>query len=276
VFVTPKAAVGEAFRHYINQQQAIGRLDQIVVDKCHVVLDSLDGFRSRMLALRNLVQAETQIVYLTATLRPREEQQFINAIGLPPKKQCKWFRRQTTRKNIQYQVHAYDVEDKQQAGIDLVEELKRKYPLPGQVVVYCSTRNRTVEIARVLGAVCYHQAVGSIKEKKEIVQQLTSSKAQVFTATNALGLGINAPTIQAVVHIGTVQKMQHYAQESRQAGRNSKVSKAIIMQPYQETQRGRVYSPFSKDVEEEVQELIKGQGCMQRVINNAIDRSKQR
>jgi hypothetical protein len=35
-----------------------------------------------------------------------------------------------------------------------------------------------------------------------------------------------------------------------------------------------VYSLFSKDIEEEVQELIRGQGCMQRVINDAIDRTK--
>jgi superfamily II DNA helicase RecQ len=168
------------------------------------------------------------------------------------------------------------MEDKQQAGVDLVEELKRKYLLPSQVIVYCGTKNRTVEIARVLGAVCYHQAVESIEEKKEIVQQLTSGKAQVFTATNALGLGINAPTIQAVVHIGIVQKMRHYAQESRQAGHNSEVSEAIIMRLYRETQQGRVYSLFSKDVEEEVQELIGGQGCMRRVINDAIDRSEQR
>jgi superfamily II DNA helicase RecQ len=55
VFVTPEAAVGEAFGHYINRQRAMGRLDWIVVDECHVVLDSLDGFCSRMLALRNLV-----------------------------------------------------------------------------------------------------------------------------------------------------------------------------------------------------------------------------
>jgi hypothetical protein len=37
-----------------------------------------------------------------------------------------------------------------------------------------------------------------------------------------------------------------------------------------------VYSLFGKDVEEEVQELIRGQGCMRRVIDNAMDRSKQR
>ncbi|KAK7179485.1 hypothetical protein PSPO01_14497 [Paraphaeosphaeria sporulosa] len=92
MFVVPEAAVGEAFGHYINRQRAMGRLDRIVVDECHVVLDSLDGFRSWMLALKYLVRAETQMVYLTATLRPREEQQFIDAMGLPPKKQCEWFR----------------------------------------------------------------------------------------------------------------------------------------------------------------------------------------
>jgi superfamily II DNA helicase RecQ len=269
MFVTPEAAVGEVFGQYINRQWAMGRLDQIVVDECHVVLDLLGGFRSRMLALRNLVRAETQMVYMTATLQPREEQQFIEAMGLPPKRQCQWFRGQTTRKNIRYQVHAYDVEDEQQAVVDLVQGLKEKYPLPGQVVVYCGTRERTVQMARVLGAVCYPRAVGGIEEKREIVRQLTSGQQQVFTATNALGLGIDAPTIQAVVHIGTVQKMRHYAQESGRAGRDGKASEAIIMRGFRETPRGRTYSRFGKDVEEEMQELIGGQGCMRRVIDQA-------
>ncbi|KAF2801298.1 uncharacterized protein BDZ99DRAFT_403678, partial [Mytilinidion resinicola] len=52
---------------------------------------------------------------------------------------------------------------------------------------------------------------------------------QVFTATNALGLGINMPTIRAVVHVGTIRKMRYYAQESGRAGRNGRKSKAIIM-----------------------------------------------
>ena len=54
----------------------------------------------------------------------------------------------------------------------------------------------------------------------------------MFTATNALGLGVDTLTIQAVVHIGTVQKMRHYAQESRRAGRDGKISEAIIMRGY--------------------------------------------
>ena len=61
VLVTPEAAVGESFGHFINRQRAIGRLDRIVVDECHVVLDSGvgGGWRSRVLGLRGLVKAET-------------------------------------------------------------------------------------------------------------------------------------------------------------------------------------------------------------------------
>jgi hypothetical protein len=208
MFVTPEAAVGEAFGHYMNRQRAMGRLDRIVIDECHVVLDSLGGFRSRLLALRNLVRAETQMVYLTATLRPSEEQQFIDVMGLPAKRECQWFRGQTTRKNIRYWVHAYNMEEEEQAMEGLVEGLKDRYPLPGQIVVYCGTVARTKRMAEVLGGVCYHRAVGSAEEKNAIVRQLTGGQQQVFTATNALGLGVDAPTIRAVVHIGTVRKMR--------------------------------------------------------------------
>ena len=52
VLVTPESAVGEGFGQFINRQQAIGRLDRIVVDECHVVLDLMQGWRSRMMALR--------------------------------------------------------------------------------------------------------------------------------------------------------------------------------------------------------------------------------
>jgi superfamily II DNA helicase RecQ len=170
MFVTPESAVGKAFGHFINRQRLMGRLDRIVIDECHVVLDSVGGFRNRMLALRRLVRAETQMVYLTATLRPRDEQQFIEVMGLPGKQQCEWFRGRTTRKNIGYSTHEYDVEEEEDAVRGLVEKLQRKYPPPGQIVVYCGTVSRTKRMAKVLDAVCFHREVGSVAEKKEIVQ----------------------------------------------------------------------------------------------------------
>jgi hypothetical protein len=41
-----------------------------------------------MLALRDLVKAETQLVYLTATMQLRDEGEFIALIGLLAKEEC--------------------------------------------------------------------------------------------------------------------------------------------------------------------------------------------
>jgi superfamily II DNA helicase RecQ len=271
VLVTPESAVGEAFGHFINRQRAMGRLDRIVVDECHVVLDSLQGWRGRMLALRGLVTVETQMVYLTATLRPSEEEQFIGLMGLPGKEQCQWFRGVTSRSNIQYQIQAYDMEEEEEAVRTLVEELKREYPPPGQVIVYCDTVQKTVRLAEVLGCVCYHRNVGSSQEKKALVAQLTSGQQQVFTATNALGLGVDAPTIRAVVHVGVVRSVRQYAQESGRAGRDGLASEAIIMRGFRETRRGRIPRSLGEDVEPEMKEFMEGVGCMRRVLDEAMD-----
>jgi hypothetical protein len=91
ILVTPEAAVGEAFGQFVNRQQAYGRLDRVVIDECHVVLDSRGGWRSMILELRQLVRLQTQMVYLTATLMPSEEREFVRLMGLPVKEKIQWF-----------------------------------------------------------------------------------------------------------------------------------------------------------------------------------------
>jgi superfamily II DNA helicase RecQ len=224
------------------------------------------------LALRDLVRIETQLVYLTATMRPSEEGEFVKVMGLPPKEQCQWFRGVTTRKNIRYQVQQYEMTKEEEAVADVVAGLTQKYPMPGQIIVYCDTVAKTVQLARKLGCVCFHRNVGSHKEKAKLVQQLTEGRQQVFTATNALGLGVDAPTIRAVVHVGIVRKVRHYAQESGRAGRDGLASEAIIMRGVRVTQRGQVQVPtFKDDVEKDMQLFIGGEGCMRVVIDQAMD-----
>jgi hypothetical protein len=263
--------VGEGFGHFINRQRGMGRLDRIVVDECHVVLDSLHGWRARVLALRRLVTVGTQMVYLTATLRPSEEAPFIESMGLPAKEQCQWFRGVTARSNIQYRIQAYDAKDEEAAVGTLVRELKDKYPPPGQIIVYCDTVEKTVRLATVLDCVCYHRTVGSSAMKRRLVEQLTSGQHQVFTATNAWGLGIDAPSVRAVVHMGIVRQIRHYAQESGRAGRDGARSEAIIMRGFRGTRGGPVALPFGKEVEAEMRELIEGRGCMRKVLDRAMD-----
>ncbi|PVH91634.1 hypothetical protein DM02DRAFT_545444, partial [Periconia macrospinosa] len=103
------------------------------------------------------------------------------------------------------------------------------------------------------------------------VEQLTSGTQQVFTATNALGLGVDAPMIRAVIYVGAVRKARHYAQESGRVGWDGQASEAIIMRGFWRNRRGITAVLFPKDAEEEMMELIGGDGCIREVLDGAMD-----
>ncbi|KAK4116042.1 hypothetical protein N656DRAFT_679298, partial [Canariomyces notabilis] len=71
--------------------------------------------------------------------------------------------------------------------------------------------------------------VGGAEAKRAAVRQLREGTGQVFTATNALGLGVDAPRIRAVVQVGLVRQLRDYAQESGRAGRDGQASEAIMV-----------------------------------------------
>ncbi|KAG9193953.1 hypothetical protein G6011_03988 [Alternaria panax] len=73
VLVTPESAVGEEFATFLNRLRATRQLDRIVIDECHIVLNRRYDFRKEMQKLGKLASAETQMVMLTATLPPSEE-----------------------------------------------------------------------------------------------------------------------------------------------------------------------------------------------------------
>ena len=230
VLVTPEAAVRASFANFINRQQADGRLDRIVIDECHVVLDSRSGWRNDILELRKLVRLETQLVYLTATLMPTEEREFMRCMGLPPKDKIQWFRAITERRNIAYRVVQCTRKDELSTLTAIVEEKMKQYDARGKIVIYCGSVVQTEELAVGLGAVCFHRNVGTQEHKSGVLQQLKASNGQrVFTATNALGLGVDAPTIRVVIHVGPIRRLRDYSQESGRAGRDGEISEAIVI-----------------------------------------------
>jgi superfamily II DNA helicase RecQ len=292
VFVTPEAAVGETFGHFINRQRAMGRLDRIVIDECHVVLDSGPGgaWRPGMLALRTLTRAEVQMVYLTATLRPADEDMFSQLMGVPTSSETSartstgkgmggvWFRAPTTRPNIRYRIERFNRQrETEEAALKrVVSTAKSKHE--GQIIVYCDTVGRTERYARVLGAVCYHRTVGSEEEKRQIVQALRAGQQRVFTATNALGLGVDAAGIRTVVHVGLVRSLRDYVQESGRAGRDGSASEAIIVRAA--TRAGKratgddgeeTWEGKKAGVEKVMWEFVEGEGCMRAVLDREMD-----
>lgn len=82
-----------------------------------------------------MTEKDCQIVYLIATLRPKEEPEFLHTIGLE-EKDVIVFRSLTTRENVKYQVIKYDYDEEEAFVKDLVDRKKTKYLLLGQIIIY--------------------------------------------------------------------------------------------------------------------------------------------
>lgn len=285
MFVTPESAVSEAFGNFLNRQRAMGRLDRIVIDECHVVLDAGEtGWRSRILALRELAGIETQMVYLTATMPPADEPEFRRLMGLAEgggtKEEEVWFRARTSKRNVKYQVFWHDEKEEEEAIVRLVEEKRQQYGPGGQIIVYCDTVAKTKRYAKALGCQCFHRDVGDGREKERLLKALKEGTEQVWTATNALGLGIDAPAIRGVFHVGKVRKVRDYAQESGRAGRDGFACESIVLQGVRYDERTGAVVQQDRGrwgMEEEMQEFVDTESCrrivLDRVLDGRMDRS---
>jgi hypothetical protein len=112
-------------------------------------------------------------VFITATLRPRDEDGFfqtINIIGGRVKK----IRGSTSRCNIQYQIcryPCYRAEGRQEQDStiyttkEFVAEIKIKYPAPAKIIIYSSRKQQADILDAELGCIVYHTNIGSRKEK---------------------------------------------------------------------------------------------------------------
>lgn len=266
VLVTPEGTASDAFHTFMNRQRMMGVLDRIVFDECHVVKDSMDGFRLKVLDLDRLSRYQTQLVYLTATLKPTDEEAWFRTMGLPMEKVL-MVRDVTTRRNIRYYVQPYrDGEDEDEQIRELVRQKCREYPLPGQIIVYCGSVERTKRMAAVLGCPAYFSSVGDAEKKQRILQQLITGREQVFAATNALGMGIDRRSIRVVIHVGTPHRIEDFAQESGRAGRDGLMCESIVMRT---ARSGESYINEHKDAD--MQAFMTGRECRRVILDRAMD-----
>jgi superfamily II DNA helicase RecQ len=249
VLVTPESALTQGFRDFINLLRATHRSERVFIDECHSVLASSATFRPTMRHLGELVRVGAQMVFLTATLRPRSEEQFCQSMNIIGRGVVK-IREPTTRKNIKYQIRTYQsVRQKGSkddgmiaAVVRVVEELKIKYPAPAKIIVYSRVITQAEELSEALGCMLYHATVDGRdgKDKRLRKWQSGEEESRVAVATNAMGLGINTGDTRGVVHAGMPEDLADYAQESGRGGRDELGSEAIVVLPVGEEAAAKI------------------------------------
>jgi superfamily II DNA helicase RecQ len=110
MLITPEGVENEEFVDFVARQRILQRLDRIVIDECHVVLNEEAEFRPLLQQLGKLRSAATQIVLLTATLPPTAEDILFKRMGWP-RDQVLLYRSRTSRHNVAYRVYTVPVEE---------------------------------------------------------------------------------------------------------------------------------------------------------------------
>ena len=83
------------------------------------------------------------------------------------------FQEKTIRINVEYQVHLYERGQEDDKVRSLVEEKKKQYPIPGQIIVYYKEIVQAKRVAKAVGCSVYYYNMGT-DTKKRILWQLTN------------------------------------------------------------------------------------------------------
>lgn len=272
MFVTPESAGSAKFGDYINRLQMRGELDRVVVDECHMVLDTAtDGFRPKMREMGPLIESwGVQRVFLTATLALGDEAEFFETMQIDPVR-VQMFRQATTRINIQYRIRHAAEEHNHDVVVEEVEQALDRYS-SGKVIVYANTVENTKILGDRLQSPIYHSKAGSMAQKKQVLEQWIA-KGRVIVATNALGVGLDIPDVRVVIHAGSPYRLRSYAQESGRGGRDGQASEAIIICRVlsRKEREAKQASKWKDPRDKGMIEFIEKVGCRRAVMDSIMD-----
>ena len=77
MLITSESVQSDSFADFVNELRARERLNRIIVDECHVVLNDQPNFRPCLRNLHTLNRIKTSMLLLTATLPPVKEARFL-------------------------------------------------------------------------------------------------------------------------------------------------------------------------------------------------------
>ncbi|GAW26870.1 putative DNA helicase protein [Rosellinia necatrix] len=222
VLVTPEAMARREWKGFAQRQRLHRRVDRIMLDEAQEVLLADQGWRRRLLDIRDDMDlVSPRQVYLTGTLPPSQQAEFINRLRLGPDTII--VRAPTVRDNLRYEYVKADVEF---SCAGLIRDLVAKIADQGQrAIVFTTGKVECDLMAEQLSIPRYHRDM-SPKEQQDSLQAWQSKRgAIVATTTLAVGVDFNVSLVVCIDAFNMLMMCQQFGR----AGRDNRPATCILV-----------------------------------------------
>ena len=222
----------EELKNLLRDLGGQGKLTRLVLDEAHCLSEWGHDFRPDYLSVAAVLRdfaPGIPISALTATATPKVQNDLITHLRLnEPVAVTDTY----DRPNLSYFVYQKNDIQKLQRLTQVINFVETRHS-GHSVIVYASTRK---QVERVAWALCklgfkaeaYHAGLSKIV-RNEVQEQFEDGDINVLVATNAFGMGVDLPSVRAVVHFNPPFNLPAYIQEAGRAGRDGLPAFSVLL-----------------------------------------------